>query len=331
MGTKKKVETKTNETRTVAPPSWTMPGISDVSGRVTTALNSLPKAGYAGDFVAQGDAGLTGQSQDAYKTAAGSSMDLSKILQAAAMGLSSMNPVSTGTYNPGAAFDINPVVQAATAPIWDQLNKQTMPGIRSSALESGAYSGDRAMSVVPGQVIGEAAEQAQRLAAQIGYQNYNDMEQRRLTGYQTDQGNALDAAKFNNTMQLNQTNSLPALFDQIIKQQGGAGSLFDVANQLGVQQEQQGINNALAKDQYAYTQPFAGLDIASNLLAQLSGNYGTTNSQGTNTQTTSSSGLGNVMQGVLGAASMIGSMPMGGPGAATLGSSLLGSLFGGKK
>lgn len=325
MGSKKTTETKSNQTTTVAPPSWTMPGIADASGRVINALNSLPGQQYQGDFVAQPNQGLINGAVNAYTGAAAQGQQNAAQLGQLAQGVGALPQITTGNYNVGSAYDINPAIQAATAPLFKQLTEGTLPGLRSAAIDSGAYSGDRAMSVLPSQAIQATAENAQNLAAQIGYQNYNDMEQRRLQGYTVDQGNALQAQQLNNAFRLQGASAQSDLLNEQMKMLTSGGDLYSAAAGTQQQAQQAGIDNALKQAQYSYMYPFQGLDIASSLLAQLSGNYGTTTSNGTQTQVQSTSGLGNVMQGVLGGASLLGSIPMG--GGATLGGNLLSSLF----
>ncbi len=257
MGSTKKTETKENSTQTVAPPSWTMPGIADAASRVTGALDTLPGVKYGGDFIAQPNAALTQQTADAYTGAAAQSTDLSRYM------------LQQIQQDPRAA------IEAAIHPVFKQLTEQVLPGIQSSAISSGAYSGDRANTILPGMAIRDSNESAQRIAAEIG--------ERRLQ-------------------------MLPEFANTSMGLSTGAGDLLAGANQVGMQGQQLGIDNELARQQYELQYPFQGLDMASALLARLSGNYGTTTRDGTSTQTQTTSGLGNIVQGALGAASLAGSL-----------------------
>lgn len=302
--------TTQNGTQTSAPPSWTMPGISDVASRVTGALNNLPGQKYVGDFVAQPNQGLTDQAIGAYTGAAGRVPGLIDTLS------NSMAHIQAPrAYDLGGNYDINPAIDAATRPLFQQLTQQTLPGIKSSSLDAGAYTGDRAMGVIPGHAIGEAAQHAQDLGATIGYQDYQDRENRRLQAYGLDQGNDLQAAGM-----------LPGLSQNIMQLATGAGDLYKGAADIGAAADQAGINNALAKNQYDYQYPFQGLDIASSLLQQLSGNYGTTTSTGTTTEKTG--GLGSVVQGLSGVAALAASLYSGGAtgGASSGAGGILGGL-----
>lgn len=326
MGSKKTTKQESQQTTTAAPPSWTMPGIAEASGRVTQALGQtalIPK--YQGPFVAQPDMALVDKAKGAYVGAAEAIPAALQTLDNTTGELLGVRPVSTGRYDVGGAYDLTPAIEAATRPIFRQLTEQALPGLRSSAIESGAYSGNRSMDIAPAQLIAGALRDAQDTAATIGLEDYSQREARRLQGYQTDEANALEAARFNNTFSLNRAQLLPDLIDQGMKLRTSAGDLYGAANDLGTAAEQAGINDSMARYEYDLQYPFRGLDIASALLSQLSGNYGTTSSTGTQTTTQKTGGVGSVVSGLAGLASLAGSFAM--PGGGTLGGKLLGSLF----
>jgi hypothetical protein len=345
MPTKK--TSKSSETRTVAPPSWTMPGIEDASSRVTAALGNLPTATYGGDFTAPVDysGAIANYGQAAQRaqqlagfgqqqlTAAAPQYDFSTTLPSF--------DYKPGTYDVGNGTDLTGKIQASLAPVYQQLTQQLLPSLRSSAMQSGAYSGSRAQEILPAMALQDYGQTAGNIASTIGYQDYNDREQRRLSAYGVDQGNALQAAQTAAQTQLagfsadsarqfgmqqdrqNYANSLPDLIDTILRASTGSGDIAAQAAGLEQQQQQAVINNNLARQQYAVQQPFQGLDIATQLLAALSGNYGTTTSSGTQTQT--SGGLGSVVAGGAGLAGLVGGFPVAGGG--TFGGQLLGNLF----
>lgn len=290
MGSKSKQKTTSNQTTTAAPPSWTMPGISDAAARVTAALQQLPGTKYEGQFNALPD---FGGAIDAYGRSATDSREMSDWTR----GLVEDPRIDTRT-------GLLPAITAAIDPVQKQLLERTLPGIRSSALESGAYSGDRAMTMLPELAIRDANESMQRIAAEMGYRDL--------------QANA--------DRELGFMGMLPDLVDTIMRTSAGEGDLLKMAAGLGAEQDQAGINNDLARNQYEWMYPFQGLDIASNLLAQLSGGYGTTTSQGEQTVTQKTGGLGSIASGLLGAASLIGSFPTAGGG--TFGGNFMSELFG---
>lgn len=313
MGGKTTSTQKYNQTQTAAPPSWTQQGLQDVASRVTSALGQTPAAAYTGDFVAQPNAALTQQAVNAYTGSAGTAGQLAQTAQGFLPGLQAKAP--TSTYDMGQNAELSGVIDAAINPVFRQLTEQVLPGIKSSSLASGAYSGDRAMAVLPGQAIRDASGEAQRLAAQVSYQDYADREARRLAAYQTDQGNALSAYG----LETQRTGMLPDIVDTIMRMDASQGDLLAQALGLQTSASQAGIDNALAKDQYDVTSPYRGLDIATQLLTQLSGGYGTTTGSGNSTTTQSTGGLGPVLQGILGAASLAGGLGAFGPVGAALG------------
>jgi hypothetical protein len=242
-------------------------------------------------------------------------------------------PYSYSTQLPDTSYslapkqDLNGAIAAAIDPVKRQLMEQILPGMTSSALDAGAYSGDRAMKVLPGQALQQFGDTAGNIAAQLGYEDYQNYENRRLAAYQAQtaaaqQNYGLEDAR--HALDLQQVSMLPDYVNSILHTQGAQGDLLSMAAQLEQQNRQSGIQNAVGMDQYASQAPFMGLDTASQLLAMLSGHYGTTNMNGTSTTTTTQSQpLGmQILQGALGAASLA----MGNPGGL---SGILGAAGGG--
>lgn len=310
MGSKTTVknETSSNGTQTVAPPSWTMPGILDAAGKVSAAISQLPGQKYTGDFTALPNMADVQAAGDAYRAAVPQAQHFGQMLEQAAGGLNT-------PYNVGQMADVNPVIQAALAPVTRQLTEQILPGIRSGAVDSGAYSGSRAMQVLPQQALADWSKQAADTSATIGYQNYQDFENRRL------------AAAGLDTQRLA---LLPDIANASMGMTTAGGDLITQAAGLDAAARQAIINNNLAKNQYDYMFPFQGLDIGAQLLAQLSGNYGTTtsNMQSSGTQTTKTGGLGSVVQGIAGLAGGAASLFAGG-GPLGLAAGVLGGGAGG--
>lgn len=562
MSTKTKTKTNYNETQKAAPPDWTLPGITDVAGRVTDALDTLPGDPYTGNFAPIPDAGMTNSIIQAYQDAAGASQTASNTLggQYAKLfggynnpsfdsnslfsgfdlaappptylgtpGLPGAQPVATANildrpdamalfnqfgynqkeftpaqilarpdiaamapelrpdptyldYNPthwdpgDGEARLNAALQAAIQPVMRQLTEQVLPGIKSTALDAGAYTGDRAMMVLPTQAIAEAGGRAGEITQQLAYQGYQADEDRSLQSWQEleqlraaeaarknafntavwESGNQQDLTKFDitagvesqlyqamqnaliqnaqmqNTYNTSGNNVQADLFRSILDATMGgygtqqeallrnAGMLNDtnVANRgidasflkdifgintdaalrgydiftgrqvdqgnltndayraatdrgLGVSDSrrsdlsladqmlmdslltktavgdlqssalaadlarQQGvISDALGRDQYNLEYPFRGLDIATALLTQLSGNYGTIDKSGQQTSVQSTGGLGSVIQGIAGIASMAASLGAFGPlgsaaGAAGKAAPVASSIFGG--
>jgi hypothetical protein len=318
MGSKTKTTQTTNNTQTNAPPSFTAPGLTLTADMVTQALQNLPTTAYGGPMVAQ--PGNTAGVVDAYGSAANTAGTMSSWLQDQLPTLQTQPQFSTtlptARYDAGNGTDLTPAINAAIHPVFQQLTEQVLPGIRSSALESGAYSGDRAMSVVPGQAIDAANESAQRIAATLGYEDYQAREERRLRGFAADEDRALAGFNADTTRGLGTGDLLtqrmglmPELVDTILRSSSGQGDLLRIANDYQQQSDQYGIDDALARDAYSTSRPFAGLDIATQLLAALSGNYGTQTLNGTTSTVQKTGGLGPIMQGVLGAGALAAGFP----------------------
>jgi hypothetical protein len=295
---------------------------------VSNAMNYLPtqSQAYQGPFVAQADPYQTKQVTDAYSAAAGQAGNLSgwlnQQIQNAAPTLSAPSYTTSlpanYNYNMGdRQANLDQVIQASTAPIMKQLMQQTLPSLKSSALDAGAYTGDRALNIQPDQAIQEATKNANDLALQLGYQDYNNWENRRLQAYQTDQNAQLQAYQEDTARQAAAAQQrqqwlgmLPDLTNTVLSQQTAQGDILGRIADINKQTQQDAINNALTQEQYNFTRPFMGLDTAANLFRDLSGNYGTTTGQSQQQTVQQTGGLGAIAQGILGAGLGIGSMFM---------------------
>lgn len=308
MGKSKKTTTNTSQTQTNAPPSWTQEGLGLGGALTSNALKEVQtQPRYTGDFVAQFDPQLLQSGVDAYKGAAGTSADMQAFTQSLLPML--QQQAQAGTYDLGATADTSGVVRNAIDPVRRTLMEEILPGIKSSSLASGAYSGDRATALLPQTAVRNAVESMDKIATDITYKDYQDREARRLAAYQTDQTNALNAYGLN-TQRLGLA---PEMTDSVMRYAASQGDLIQQALGLQTAGDQASIDNALARDQYNLEAPFRGLDIAGNLLTQFSGNYGTMTGSSNSTTTEKSGGLGNILQGVLGAASLAAGLGAFGP------------------
>lgn len=323
---KKKTTTTTNQTQTSAPPTWTAPGLADAAGRVTAGMSQIPTTHYSGPMVATMDPQDLAAIQAAWRSTAGQSQDYAQMLDQWGMPLLQQG-MDFSTSLPSTAYSLAPrqeldsVIAASIDPVQRQLMEQILPSITNSALMSGAYSGDRAMGVLPQTAIQDATDSMQRIAAQLGYEDYQNYENRRLAAYQAETG----AAQQNYALEtqretaeavdrLQRLGLAPEYINSILRMGASSGDLLRMAAELEVANAQAGYDNAIAMDQYASQAPFMGLDTASTLLARLSGNYGTQNMNGTSTTTQSSPLIPQLIQGALGVGSMIAGFP--GAGAA---------------
>lgn len=341
MGGHTKTKTTESKTQTSAPPAWTLPGLTSTAGKVTSALGDVPSTHYDGPQVAFMSPDELAAIQGAWMTTAGQAGDLTDYMQNRLPELSSEYNFTTQlpstAYDVGSQYDVNPVIQASLDPVYRQLTQQILPGIKSSALDSGAYTSDRSMLVAPEQALQDYSKQAADTAAAIGYQNYNDFENRRLAAYNDQVQNQLAAYGAETQRGLGQetanTNMMGAINDYvsgILHNSASVGDLLRMSADLGVANDQASINDALARDKYASYAPFMGLDEASQLLAELSGHYGTINENGQSTTDQSyQPGALDFIQAGLGIAGAIAGMPgLGIGGGATSGLGAMGKTAG---
>jgi hypothetical protein len=283
---KSKSKTKTDQTQTNAPPAFTAPWLEQAAGMTGNALNSLPTTHYTGPMVAgmtpEQLAGITA----AWGNTAANAGNLGQVLQGQIPNLthSSMNfttQLPDTSYQLADRQQLDSVINAAIHPVQQQLMEQILPGITNSALAAGAYSNDRATGVMPQTAIRDFGDSAQRIAAQLGYEDYNNYENRRLQAYgmqtqNAQQNYALDSARQGQISgdELQRLQLLPEYVNQTLHTQASQGDLLRMAAELDTANRQAGIQNQVGMDQYASTAPFMGLDAASQILARLSGNYG---------------------------------------------------------
>jgi hypothetical protein len=299
-----------------------MSGVNTVQGLPT----------YTGDFVAQpGDLQLA--VPGAYDAAAELARSLVPQAQAAfsqafTAPTFTMTPdqliaatQSFGATNPEGMVG---AVNAAIDPVYKQLTQQILPSMRSSGIESGAYGGSRAMTTLPQLALQDYDKNAANIAATMTYQDYVDSANRMLTAYSADTQRGLGTAN----VLTDRLGLTPDMLDSIMRLSGGAAELQAQGAGLDTLNQQAIIDNLLQQYQYKVQQPFKGYDIATDLISRLANGYGTTTSQGSSTQTQKTGGLAPILGGVLGAGMGLLSMPMG--GGASLGGSLVSSLFGNK-
>lgn len=392
------------------------------------SFNQGPAIAGIGDVLGGGAAGSNLGFTDAQMLARPDIAAMIPQLAASPM-FKSWTPEAFQADDGGARLDA--ALGAATQPFVRELMNTILPGIRSSAIEAGAYTGDRAMSVLPTEAIAQTAGRANEVTQGLAYQGFQAEEDRRaqtwaqlqqLLGAQNAQENDFNLGVWNGTNDFNlgvfgtragaendayqiaqnailqnnqqknawgldryRTDTDAALALEGMKQdqyqnwvsnmlqQGQlenqafglntdrGNSAFDAtlrsneasrqamldslmvktaSGDIGAQvlelllgADQAKIDNELAKFQYGQEAPFAGLDVATQLLTALSGGWGTMNSNGTRTTTQSTSGLGPIIQGLAGLGMAAGSLGAfggaGGLGAVTKFSPISSSIFGG--
>jgi hypothetical protein len=320
MSSKKKSTTKYNQTQVAAPPSFTAGGLEATAGMVQSALGQIPTQHYDGQQVAFMSPEQLAQIQGAWTNTAGLAGDYTDWMGNQLPGLTQQydfqTQLPTASYDMGQLTDVQPVIQSALNPVLRQLQEQILPGIQNSSLDAGAYSGDRAMSVLPTTALQNYSREASDIATQIAYQNYQDYEARRLQAWEGDQNRLLagygaetQRGLGEEASNVSQMGAINDYISGILRNSASQGDLLNMAAQLGVTNQQAQINDLLAQDQYASYSPFMGLDQASALLAQLSGNYGTQTTEGKSKTTEKTGGLGEWVKGAIGLGSMVAGIP----------------------
>lgn len=289
MGSKKTTTQTQNSTNTNAPPTWTLPGLQIAGNAVTEALRANEGgAQYGGDFVAQADQDRVATQIGLYDNASNTAGQLAQ---------SSQDYVQ----NFFAPRDDNMLLQEAITasldPVYRNLQERVLPGITNSALMAGAYSNDRALGVVPGEAIRDTQEEAARLAASMGY-----------AGYQAEQDR-----------QIQRAGMLPTLTNLIGSLTGAQADLYGMGTAFGQQNTQTGLDNDIARHQYGVSAPYERIAPAAQLLAMLSQNWGTQTGNSESTTTQRTSGLGPILQGAMGIASMAAGLGAFGPMAGAAG------------
>lgn len=320
MGSKTTV--KTNEVQKNTPPEWAAPGLADLGARISAIIPTMPGPQYTGDFIAQpgaaaqalpgmyrGVGDVASSLVDPTRAAMGQALELPSFegpgLGAGTQGFSSYDPTA-----------IRPVVDAAIQPVMRQLMEQVLPSLSSSATESGAYSGTRALTALPGMAIRDAGRNAMEIATGLGYQDFSDTQNRNLQAFGLGTDRGLGVAQ-----SLSQRLAMyPDLADTVMRMSGAGADYYGQAAGMEQSNAQSAIDNKLAQFDYGVRYPYQGLDVAAALLGQIANPWGTRTTTGTQTQSTG--GLAPIVGGLMGAGMMAMGMP-GGAGGLT-------SMFGRK-
>lgn len=311
---KSKSTTNSTQSTTNTPFGPAMPGLTDLANLTSQAMwaaQGVPQ--YTGDFIA-----LPGQMQQAVIPAYQNSAALAGQLGEQALGVANNQNWQMPTFSgPGleagtqsfASYDptaVAPVVQAALQPYMRQLTEQILPGMQSSAIESGAYSNDRAFAVMPELALRDTGRMAAEVASGIAFQDFLSQQERNLEAYGLSTQRGLGEAD----VLTSRIGMYPELLDSVMRMSTGQAGLTEQAAAYDTAMRQAEIQNALARDAYAVQAPFRGLDMAANLFGTFAP-YSSSNMTGrsTTTQTTSQPLAGQILQGALGVGSMVAGFP----------------------
>jgi hypothetical protein len=298
--------TKTNSTQTAAPPSWTAPGMQALGDAVTGAIGSRPPM-YQGPMIA-GPSTYDLQAPGAYASSSQDAANYAQMMQGI-IGSSMQGPTFGG---PAAAeagnfanYDstaIRPVIDAALQPVTRQLMEQILPSIASSGIESGSYGGSRNGTVLPSMALDNYSRNAGEIATGLAYQDFGDTAARALQAYGLNTQRGLGEAD----VMTQRLGLQPDLMNEAMRLSTGSADLLSQAGATDRANTQMGIDDALAQWQYQTTAPYAGLDTAASILAQIGNPWGT--QTGTSKTTEKTSGLGTIAQGIMGAGMMAAGM-----------------------
>lgn len=320
MSSKKKTKTSSTSHQEQKPLDLVMPGYNQIAAGISQGLGDIQDVQFTGDFIAQpGD--LQNAMPGAWNTAAGTVGGLIPMGQEMLnMGMQLPSFADSPQLNAGmlSFASTNPqgmqgAVNAAIDPYMRQLTESVLPSLQSAGIESGAYGGSRSQATLPAMAIADAGEQAQRVAAALAYEDFQNQQARILQGYglSTERGlGEASALTQRLSIQPELLNTVAGLAGQQAEYQG-LGAQADLVNR------QMAIDNALKQFQYDMTRPFMGYDVAANILSQMTAGYGTTDSTSKSKTTEKTGGLGNVVAGLGGLAAGIAGIPG------------IGSVFGG--
>lgn len=310
---KQTTKSNTNQTQTNTPFAPVLPGLTQLAGQIQGATNAAQAVPvYGGDFVA-----LPGQLQQQVIPAYQKSAALAGSLVDPALAASERNWQMPTFAGPGtsagtqsfASYDpsgVDSVVQAAIQPYMRQLMEQVLPSLQSAGIESGAYSNDRAMAIMPGQAVRDTGRMASEVAAQVAFQDFLSQQERQLQAFGLNTQRGLGEAD----VLTSRLGLYPELLDNVMRMSTGSAELGEHAAAYDTAMRQAEINNALAQDAYNVAAPFRGLDTAASLYSTFAP-YGTQNMTGQSTSTTTQKQpiAGQILQGALGVGSMLAGFP----------------------
>lgn len=158
---------------------------------------------------------------------------------------STFNPVTTTFADPTKYDQQNPYLQqmgdSITSQVTDNLNRNIMPGIRSSAVSSGNFGGSR-QGVVEANAIKDANQGISNSLTQMRFGDYNNTMGRQLQRYGQDQSYNLGLGNLDLQNRNSSQNFYSQQRGQDLQQVGLGASLFGQGNQ-GMLNQGQGIYN----------------------------------------------------------------------------------------
>jgi len=223
-------QTQTNKTETGLP-SWMTPGYKNLEGQYQGAVNTIDRSQWTGDVSGTKNAWddkSVSDAQGAYNAMAPINGMFTK----------NVMDVASGKYlDPATNPTLQKSIDASTQPYLEQLMRQILPAMKQNDVGMNAFGSDRGL-LREGQAVGDYAQSASNIAAQMWGDNYA-----RERGYQL---NAPELYRAGSAAEM-----IPAQIAEAI------------AEMLRGDQ-QLGINNELGKRQLNAELPFLGLDRATD-------------------------------------------------------------------
>jgi hypothetical protein len=261
--------TQKNETVT-KPPAWLDPYWQGLMGQTNRAVNSVDRSPHTGPVVA-------GRNQYDDQSLALASQIIGGNTLPAGTFTNMIRDVAGGKFlDPATNPTLQGNINAAQAPVMEQLQRQILPGLKGQSIGMNAFGSDRSM-LREGQAIGDTTEALGRIAAEMIGENYNRERQYQMMA--------------------------PELFQQAFGAEmlpmAALAQLGDTERML----QQLGINDVIGSRQLNATLPFLGLDTAAQIFGAAP--YSTS----TSTQTTKQQpGAADWLKGGLGIASLASGM-----------------------
>lgn len=186
---------KTTSTSQATPPSWALPTITDLSGKINQAVNDTAGMKYEGDFVA-GPTDWQTQGLAMQQQAIAQQQSNAAAVQGLAEGLKSFNPniapINVERYTPGAGVqttgdrrtaslsqgfgdgNLQSAIEAYARDPMRQATEQALPQLTASAIANGAYGSEAAAVTLPSLIARDMNEAIANIAARMSYQDFAD-------------------------------------------------------------------------------------------------------------------------------------------------------------
>lgn len=168
------------------------------------------------------------------------------------------------------------MADSITSQVNENLQRNVLPGINSGAMAAGQYGGSR-QGVVQANALNDSNRQLSNALTGMYYGDFNNSMNRNLQQYQSDLNynlgfgglqNQYNIAKMNNALGYAQLNNQ---FDIASLNRGENARQFDAG--FGLQQDQFGLNSAMALQNAFNNNANLGLNFASNIYNQPLGYY----------------------------------------------------------